>query len=311
MTAVLEGHDAPVTAVALGLMRDREVVVSGDEAGAVRWWDAATGELIDQAWEDADGPIQGLAIVDAGDTTVVAAVDGNDLLVAWDADITIDIREIHCPYTVDFGPYILPIRGRPAIVVATTWMVMAVDAVTGRYEELGDVRARIGDPPGYYNEKDGHDGGMSRFFAGLLDGQPAWVTSDTSYQYVWSGGFVRCTLTGGPGLQGTAMALGTLDGRPVVANNDAAHGVWLHDGDTGAALAGPLTGCTGGIVGVGLAPDAVVAASLDGTVRRWPVGGPSPEPAVAVLPGPPAAMVVSPRTGRAWSGVGNAVVATA
>ncbi|WP_238018690.1 hypothetical protein KZZ52_45395 [Dactylosporangium sp. AC04546] len=308
-------HDGLVTAVAAGLLRDREVVVTGDESGAVRWWDAATGALVGRAGEDLPGPVRGVAIGDAGSATLVAALDGDGFLTAWDAGTTAGPREISCLRGADFGPYFLPHRGRPAIVVATSWAVRAVDAVTGHSEELGDVRGRIGRPPDYYDERDGHEAGMSRFAAAVVGGEPVWATSDTFSQYVWSGGRVRCTLTGGPDLEGTALALGTVHGRAVVVNTDGAHSVWLHDAGSGAAVAGPLTGCAGEIVGVGLAPGAVVAASRDGAVRRWALDGGRPggtrrEPAVARLPGEPAALAVSPLTGRAWTAVGTTVVAT-
>ncbi|MET7396440.1 hypothetical protein ABZS66_23465 [Dactylosporangium sp. NPDC005572] len=312
---LLAEHDGLVTAVAAGVLRGREVVVSGDESGAVRWWDATTGALVGRAEQDLPGPVRGVAIGDAGAATLVAALDGDGFLTAWDAGSAVE--ELSCPYGAAFGPYFLPHRGRPAIVVATWWAVLAVDAVTGRSEELGDVRGRIGRPPDYYDERDGHEGGMCRFTAAVVGGEPVWATSDLFSQYVWSGGRVRCTLTGGPGLEGTALGLGEVDGRAGVVNTDDAHGVWLHDAGSGAAVAGPLRGCGGEIVGVGLGPGAVVAASRDGAVRRWAldftrsaVALPG-APAVARLPGAPAALAVSPRTGRAWTAVGTTVVATA
>ncbi|GGM42512.1 WD40 repeat domain-containing protein [Dactylosporangium sucinum] len=78
---LLAEHDAPVTALAVGVRRDRELVVTGDESGAVRWWDAATGELAGRAIDDLQGPVRGVAIGAAADASLVAARTGR----AWTA----------------------------------------------------------------------------------------------------------------------------------------------------------------------------------------------------------------------------------
>jgi hypothetical protein len=302
---MLDGHDAPVTAVAVGTLASREVVVTGDRAGAVRWWDADTGELVDRAYEDATGPIQGVCAGTAGDLPLIGALDDDGRLTVWDADTTVEAPGLFSRRPADHGPFLLRYCDRDVLVVADHQRVYAVDAGTGRNEVIGDVCARIGRPPRYEDATDGHDGGMSVFAIGPVGGSPWWVTGDIwGYHYVWQGA-VRGELVGRPVVESTALAIGSAGGQALIVRAGTDLGVRVHD-LAGSLVAGPLAGCEDRAVAVGLAPDAVLAASGDGTLRRWSAGGWALR--TTALPGEPAAMAVSPRTGRAWIAVGSTVV---
>src|SRR5439155_6662587 len=84
----LTGHAGPVTAVAVGRLGDRDVIVSGSEDATVRLWDA-DGRSVGQPLTGGTDQVRAVAVGRLGDRDViVAGTYGRYLgdVLAWDAD---------------------------------------------------------------------------------------------------------------------------------------------------------------------------------------------------------------------------------
>ena len=79
------GHTSTVTAVAVGRAGDRDVIVSGDEDGTVRVWDAVTGQPVVPPLTGHTDPVAAVAVGRAGDRDVIVSGDLDGTVRVWDA----------------------------------------------------------------------------------------------------------------------------------------------------------------------------------------------------------------------------------
>ena len=78
---VLTGHDGPVTAVAFGRARDRDIIASAGDDGTVRLWDAASGQQLGDPLIGHSDSVRSVAIGRA----IVASAGDDKTVRVWDA----------------------------------------------------------------------------------------------------------------------------------------------------------------------------------------------------------------------------------
>ena len=79
------GHYDAVSAVAVGQLDGRTVVVSGSDDETVRVWDAATGTAVDEPFTGHDGAVSAVAVGQLDGRTVVVSGSDDETVRVWDA----------------------------------------------------------------------------------------------------------------------------------------------------------------------------------------------------------------------------------
>jgi WD40 repeat protein len=292
------GHTGRVNAVAVGELDGRPVVVCGSghfghSVGTVRVWDLASGAPLGDPFTGHHGPVNAVAIGDLDERPVAISGGEDGTVRVW--------------HLASGAPTADPFTGHTGRVTA-----VAVGELDGRPVvisgggEDGTVRvwdlaagALLGDPftgHGIGNPLIGQTDVVSSVALGKLDGLPVVVSGggDDDTVRVWelvSGAPVSDPFTGhrvgNPLTDLTdvvpSLALGELDGRPVVISASKDATVRVRDPASGAPLGDPFTGHTGRVNAVATAVldgRPVVVSGGDATVRVWdlasgaPVGDP-------------------------------------
>jgi WD40 repeat protein len=265
----LTGHTDPVTAVAIGRLDGRDVIVSGSGDDTVRIWDAA-GAPVGAPLRGHTGPVTAVAI---------GRLDGRDVIVSGSADRTVRI------WDGAGRPAGAPLRGHTDWVRAVA--IGKLDGrdviVSGSIDQIVRIWDGTGAPVG--DPLRGHTGSVNAVAVGLLDGRDVIASGSWDETVrIWDG-------TGAPvgdplrGHTGSvnAVAVGRLDGRDVIVSGSDDQTVRIWD-DAGRPVGDPLTGQPSYVnaVAVGLLDgrDVIVSGSTyDQTVRIWDSSGqPAGEP---------------------------------
>ena len=81
----LTEHNGGVSAVAVGRLGDRDVIVSGGSDGTMRMWDQ-DGQAVGRPLTGHDGVVRAVAMGRLGDRDVIVSVGDDDTVRVWDDD---------------------------------------------------------------------------------------------------------------------------------------------------------------------------------------------------------------------------------
>ena len=258
----ITGHDGPVTAVAVGELEGRPVVVSGSDDKTVRVWDLATGTPVRDPFTGHSEQVNAVAICELEGRPVVVSGSDDRTVRVWDLATGAPVGD---PFTghndwvraVAVGE----LEGRPVVVSGSDDQTVRVwDLATG---------APVGDP------FTGHDGYVYAVAISELEGRPVVVSgsSDRTVR-VWdlaTGAPVGDPFTGHSRAV-TSVAVGELEGRPVVVSGSEDASVRIWDLAAGGPVGDPFTGYNDwvGAVAVGeLEGRPVLVFGSDAWVRVW------------------------------------------
>ncbi|MFI5843904.1 hypothetical protein ACIA8K_29820 [Catenuloplanes sp. NPDC051500] len=285
----LTGHSAPVSAVAVGRLGNREVIISGDHAGQVRMWDS-TGHPIGEAFANHSGGVEAVAVGRFGSRDVIVSCGGNAVQL-WDVAghpisealvghtgqvVAVAVGRLGDHDVIVSGGgegtiRIWDINGRPiGLPIITAGQLSAV--AVGRLGDRGVIVS--GGSRGNHREYQDREGVIQRWDAtGRQIGEP--VTGHTgavaavtvgrlnNRDVIVSGGYdgeLRMWdsaggLIGQPFVGHTesvwAVAVGRLGDRDVIASGSSDHSVRLWDA-TGHPIGDPLTGHTEEVTAVAI-----------------------------------------------------------
>jgi WD40 repeat protein len=282
----LVGHSDSVRSVAFGSLAGRAVVVSGDEDGKIRWWDATSGQQLGEPLAAHDGPVCTVACgrVDGSEVVVSGGIDG--FIRMWGAN-----RERLEP----------AVGGRAGAVSSVALGEVDGRAVVVSGGDDGSVRlwnVTGGGPCGA--PLLGHGGAVSSVALGEVDGRAVVISGgDDGSVRLWevdvTGGRARGAPLLGHGRPVRSVAFGEVqdagDGprgprrrRAVVVSGGDDGTVRLWDVTGGEKLVAPLAGHGKPVRSVTLGDvdgkAVIVSGGEDETVRMWdaaraePLGAP-------------------------------------
>ncbi|WP_155373679.1 trypsin-like peptidase domain-containing protein [Catellatospora vulcania] len=278
------GQGRVVFAVVSAQVDSRPLVVAGAADGTVRAWDLTTGDPVGESWSGFGGPVWSLALVDVGGRAAVAAAGRGGLVRVFDLRSGQPIGPAW--HTQDGPAWSLAaatVAGSPVVAVACgSGAVRTMNPVTGQPADSVWL-----DRPGSQlslasAELDGRrvivvcddDGGQVR----VLDlehldvvGEP-WTEQVDSHRMLEVAGLKgRVVIVATEGREGTvwawdavtgspvgersragfgsavSMAIGDLDGRPVVVSGGSDGYIRTADLDTGAAVGRPWPAHVGAV----------------------------------------------------------------
>jgi WD40 repeat protein len=268
----LTGHVGGVTAVAVGRVGDRDVIVSGGEDRTVLVWDANTGQTLGQPLAGHTSRVRAVAVGRVGNVYVIASGDERTVR-AWDA-----------------------LSGRPLSSRAEFVEAMAVDRVGDRDVIVLASRDRAvrvwdadSDPLLLNQPHSGRPDWAGPLGAGRIGDRRVIVSashdwkvriwdspgSEVKTMELWEPSIAWATGTVAPPHTGwvEAVAVGRVGDRDVivVGSGDLTVRVW--DARTGQLVGEALSGHTGGVHAVAVGRvgdrDVIVSGSADQTVRVW------------------------------------------
>ena len=259
----LTAHQGGVASIAVGLIDDRPVAVSGGADATVRVWDLLTLTALGEPLTGHQGRVHSVAVGLVDDRPVAVSGGDDGAIRLWDLRNLLPLGE--------------PIAGHEGMVQSVA--VGLVDdrpvAVSGGDDgaiRLWDLRnlMPLGEPI------IGHGGPVQSVAVGLVDDRPVAVSGgwDRTVR-VWD---LRTLVPLGEPLTGhdgpvSSVAVGLVDDRPVAVSGSDDGTVRVWDLRTLGGLGERLTGHAGPVtsVAVGLIDDRPVAVSGsdDGTVRVW------------------------------------------
>jgi hypothetical protein len=216
-------HTGPVTAVAVGELDGRPIVVSGSHDRALRVWDLGTGDPVGDPFTGHTDQITAMTVGEVDGRPVVVSGSRDRTVRVWDLGTGNPVSDPFTGHTdgvsaVDVGA----LQGRPIVVSGSS------DS-TVRVWDLGTGNP-VGDP------FTGHRGGVSAVDVGALDGRPIVVSGGADWTVrVWdlgTGDPVGDPFTGHTD-QIIAVAVGEVDGRPVVVSGSRDRTVRVRDLATG------------------------------------------------------------------------------
>jgi WD40 repeat protein len=298
-----------VTAIALGMVDERPIVVSGHGTGTLQFWDVITGELIGKSQEAyqsgvgavAFGTIDGMPIVISGcwddsrvllwnprtgesvgeplightdgvDAIAIGTIDGDSVVVTGSRDGTVRLWDVHTPKQIGE-----PLEGHWKYV-----RCVAVGAVEGRPAVIsggGDMTVRLWDLRSarvIEKPQSGHTKQVSSVVFGRVRGYSIAVSGgDDQTIRVWD------AYTGEPAgepLRGhrgpvKSVAFGTFDRRSIVVSGSWDGTVRLWDARTGKSIGKPLKGHGQEVNAVAFANverrPVVISKGWDLTIRFW------------------------------------------
>ncbi len=320
----LSGHSQTVWGVAIGQVEGRPVVATASADHTARLWDARSGKPL-RTLNGHDGMVMDLALGELDGRPVLATASADRTARLWDARS---------------GRPLSTLRGHDSVVTG-----VALRAVAGRTvlaTASSDVTARLWDPSGRQQLRafEGHIAGVTGMAIGEVEDQPVLATAGIDgTARLWdvrSGEHLR-TLDNPnawakrlPILQGQFVgvmdvALGDVEGRPVLATANVDRTARLWDARKGALLR-TLDGHSGPVTSVALGHvdgrSVLATASRDGTTRLWDASSAEPlrtlqghtEPVTGValrdLEGRPVLASVSYGTVRLWDARSGELVST-
>ena len=250
---ILGRHAGRVTAVALGEVDGEPVVVSGSWDNSVRLWDVHSGQPRGTPLKGHTSSVYAVAL---------GEVDGEPVVVSGGGDATVRLWDARSGELCG-----VPLTGHTAFVTAVA--LGEVDGEPVVASGSGDSTVRLWDARGY---------GRRTSLSTPTGRRPVWVAP----AFNWRSILARILFSMGPArgvpLRGhtntvTAVALGEVDGEPVVVSGSFDQTVRLWDTRSGQPRSEPLTGHTDLVTAVALgevdgAP-LVVSGSDDQTLRLW------------------------------------------
>jgi WD40 repeat protein/DNA-binding SARP family transcriptional activator len=285
---------------------DDRVLATGDETGAVTFYDVATHQQLGRYLVDG-GLVQNVRFSPDGRTVAIGSIDPDDPIKNAVADV-IDART----YARRFRVRLEPFRDATDFVVADPLFVRGGDLVVNEFSGTGDEPSRLYLVDGDSGAVDGRlSVDRSYRLSATVDGRDVFVTNAGSTWRIATHP-LRITRkyaaggsTGAPSPDGRMFAYGTEDGRlhlldlrsgatrtlqgrgkggvdhlvfapdgrtVVVTNGDAKVRAW---NVAGGALARTFSGHTGSVNGLAVSADSrmAVSASNDGRVIEWDLAG--------------------------------------
>jgi WD40 repeat protein len=258
---IIGRHSLAATAVAFAKIDGRSVAVSGSIDGAVRLWDARTGEQIGRALEER----QRIAAV------AVGRVDGSVVVVSGSINGTIRLWN---PFT---GKRIgSPLMGNQSSFNPGALGVVDGEAVGVSGSADGGIRlwnARTGNT---IRKSSRNRAKVTAVAFGVVNGRALVVSASNDKAIrLWSantGEPIGKPLKGYAGAV-TALALGVVDGRAVVICGSWDGTIRLLDIRTGEPIGQPLEGHQSNLVAIAFGEvngrAVAVSGSWDATVRLW------------------------------------------
>ena len=271
----ITGHDGAVTAVAIGRIGDRDVIISGssdmfkdDGDNTVRVWDAATGQPRGRPLTGHTSAVSGVTFGRAGDCDVAISASWDRTVRVWDA-VTGQLR----------GE---PLTGHTGVVHAVAIGRIGDRDVVISASADGTVRmwdAATGQPRG--EPLTGHTGAVFGVAIGRIGDRDAIVAVGLGETIrVWDAvtGQARGELLTGHASEGAvwvggAVAIGRAGDRDVIVSVGQSETIRVWDAVTGQPRGEPLSGHTGVVAAVAIGRigdrDIIVSGGADGTVRVW------------------------------------------
>lgn len=231
----LEGHRDSVYAVAAGTLGGHPIIVSGGADRTIRFWDLATGDGIGDELQ-VSSTVHALSIGTRGGKPVVVAGLSNNTVGIWDLDSRTPmpplIGHTNMVYAVATGTF----GGRPIIVSGSRDKTVRVwDLDTG--DPIGPP---LSDPTDSVNA----------VAIGVIDEQSVIVSGDDdSTILIWDLDLPKIAAGRAPALRRLrswhpdavhAVALGTLDWRPIIVSGSWDGTVQIWDPNTGGPIGQPL-----------------------------------------------------------------------
>jgi WD40 repeat protein len=270
----LRGHTGPVNSVALGTIGRHAIVISASDDQTIRLWDARRDEAIGNPFEGHTGPVSAVNIGDIDGRTIVVSGSDDQTIRLWDAYTGKPIGTPLEGYAGGITAVALGVIGDRAVVVSGSEdrAIRVSDAYTGRpigSTLTGDAEA------------------VSTVAIGTIDGRAIVISgSDDRTIRLWHARTGRIShfwhrfklKQVGKTLEGhkekiSAVALGVIDGRPVVISGSHDRTVRRWDARTGDPIGRALTGHTEVVNAVAFdtieGRALVVSGSDDRTIRLW------------------------------------------
>ena len=254
---VLTGHDGPVTAVAFGRARDRDIIASAGDDGTVRLWDAASGQQLGDPLIGHSDSVRSVAIGRA----IVASAGDDKTVRVWDAVTRQPLGEPLTGHSDSVTAVAIGrVDDRDIIVSAGQDETLRLwDALTGQ---------GIGDPV----TSDWRSAvAIDRVGDTTIVASAGWLSGVRLWDPLTGQSTGPPSAPGAHG--GSAVAIGHVGGRDIIVSGGEHGTAWVWDPLTGDAIGQPLTGHTEAITGVALGRagdrDIVASAGADGTVRLW------------------------------------------
>ncbi|MGY8704596.1 WD40 repeat domain-containing protein [Bradyrhizobium sp. 18BD] len=257
---VIGRHSSNVNAIAIDMGEERELVVSGNDDGTLRFWDGRTGTPLGQPLRGHTDRIKAVAFGLVDGRPIVVSGGSDETLRLWDARSGTPIGE--------------PLRGHRGSVFTVAFATVGSSPViaSGSYDEtirLWD--ARTGTPIGQPLE--GHANSVTALAFGEVDGRAVLISgSDDQTIRIWDA-HGRVTIGQSPkDLMGrvTSVAFGIIEKRAVVVCGSGDRTIRLLDARTAMPIGPSLEGHTGAVTAVALGAGGDVASgSDDKTARLW------------------------------------------
>ena len=260
--------------IALGILDNRPVIVSGGEDGVVRVWDLATGLPIGKPSRGHEGPVNAIALGTRDNRPVIVSGGKDGMLRVWDLATGLPIGK--------------PLRGNKGWVNAIALGMLENRQVVVSGGGYGMVRVwdlATCKPRGEPLDCDEYE--VDSIALSTLKNQPVIVSGGTANTLrVWdlATGAPRAKPLCGHSDWLTPFVLGTLENQPVIVSGGGGCMVRVWDLATLAPRCEPLRGHKGRItsIALGMLDDrqAIVSGGSDGTVRVWDLatGVPQGEP---------------------------------
>ncbi|MFM9372640.1 caspase family protein [Streptomyces sp. Da 82-17] len=268
----VEGHARPVGSLAFATIGGRPRILTGGEDGTARLWDPCTRTQVCGPMEGHSGPVLAVALGQVRGRTVVATAGADTTVRLWDASAA--------------AAPVAPLVGHTNAVRCLAFGELSGTAVVVSGGEDGTVRlwdVATGDAIG--SPLVGHIGGIRHLAVQTLGrGMEIVLSTQLDHAYVWQ---VEGATEPGPvapkahfdveDLTESARAVGVAfhERRPVVLTVLEGNNLYVHDMETRAALAGPMTGHTAYVMVGALAQvgkrTLVASMAFDDTARAWDV----------------------------------------
>lgn len=246
------------SAVAVGYVQGRPVIVSGQYDGTVQVWDLATGTLVGRLVTGVTGWLSAVAVGNAHGRPVIVSGRHDGTVQVWDLVTGSRIREVLTGYTSSIDAVaVKELRGRPVIISIYGGRVQVCDLAIGTFV----------DSVTHWE--------TSVSAVGDLFGRPVVVSLNDGTPRVWDPGTGKSigSPTTGHSAWVSAVAVGEVRRRPVIVSGSWYGVIQVHDLATGVRIGHPLTGHTGNVntvlVGELNGRPVVVSGGNDGTIRVW------------------------------------------
>jgi WD40 repeat protein len=262
---IFTGHASSVTAVAVGRVAGRDIIVSGSSDQTVRMWDAVTGNLLHQPLTGHTDRVNAVAVGRAAGRDIIVSGDYDGTVRIWDAVTGDPLGRPVTGHTAGVSSVATGRAGGRDIIVTASWdlTVRTWDAVTG--DPLGQP----------LTAHTGHKRPLAVATGTAADRDIIVTGGHDRTVRVWdavTGHPLGQPLTGHTGWV-NAVAVGRAADHDIIVSGGSDGTVRVWDAATGRPARDPLTGHTHRVcaVAVGRAADRdiIVSGSPDGTLQVW------------------------------------------